>query len=91
MNVQPRTQPGIWLHDLPLLATIGRAIVATNAHTSPASMTMAIAYESAPREFSTVTTTVMGTSQEGEALTMLFNIGQLAAQQGSYSVVPDSE
>ena len=41
---------------------------------------MAIAYESAPGEYTTVTTSGMGTSQEGEALTLLLCVTQLAAQ-----------
>ena len=45
MYGQPRTEPGIWFHDLPPLATIHGAIVATDASTTPAGMLMAITYE----------------------------------------------
>ena len=84
MNLQPRTEPEIWFHDLPPLATICGAIMATDACTTPAGMTMAIAYESARGEYIAVTTSGMGTSQEGEALTPRLCVRQLAAQQRTY-------
>ena len=90
MYLQPRMQPGIWFHDLPPLATIHGAIVATDAGTTPAGMAMAPAYEHAPGQNMTVTTSGMGTSQEGEALTLLLCV-RLVTQQGIYWMVPDLE
>ena len=84
MYLQPWTELGIWFHDLPLRATIRGAILATGAGTIPAGMRMVIAYESAPGEYTAVTTLGMGTSQEGEAMTVLLCVGQLASQQGTY-------
>ena len=46
--LRPRADPGMWLHEVPLSATMSRAIIATNAGTTPAGMTMAPAYEHAP-------------------------------------------
>ena len=88
MYLQPRTEPGIWFHDLPLLATIRGAIVATDAGTTLAGMTMVLAHE---REYTTKITSGIGTSQEGEALTLLLCVHRLEAQQGTYRVVLDSE
>ena len=79
MCLRPRTEPGTWFHDLPVLAMIHGAIVATDAGTTPASMAMALAYEHAPGEYTTVATLGVGTSQEGEALTVLLCVKQLAA------------
>ena len=42
--LQPRTGSGIWFHYLSFLSTIRRAIVAIDASTTLASMTMAVAY-----------------------------------------------
>ena len=78
--LQPRMELWIWLHDLPPLARIRRAIVNTDASTTPAGMAMAIAYESAQGEYKTVTPSGVETSQEGEALTVLLYVRQLAAQ-----------
>ena len=47
MYLQPQMELGIWFHDLPPLAMICLLIIVTNAGTTPAGMTMAIAYESA--------------------------------------------
>ena len=58
--------------------------MATNAGTTVVGMTMAIVYESAPGEYATVTTSGVGTSQEGETLALLLCIRRLAAQQGTY-------
>ena len=91
MYLLPQTEPGIWFHDLPPLATIRGAIVATDTGTTPAGMTMALAYERAPGECTTETTSGIGTSQEGEALTLLLYVRRLEAQQGTYWVVPDSQ
>ena len=43
MYLQPRTEPGIWFHELPPLATIHGAIVATDTRTTRAGMAMALA------------------------------------------------
>ena len=69
MYLRPRTEPGIWFHRLTPLATIHGAIIATGASTTPAGMRMALAYEHAPGLYTTMTTSGVGTSQEGEALT----------------------
>ena len=64
MYLQPRTEPGISFHDLPLLAMIHGAIVATHAATTPAGMAIALAYEHARGEYAVVATSGVGTSQE---------------------------
>ena len=66
MYPQPRKEPGIWFHDLPL-AMIRGAILATDTGTTPAGMTMVIAYERAPGECATKTMSGIGASKEGEA------------------------
>ena len=91
MYLQPRTKRGVWFHELPPLATISRAIVATDAGTTPAGMAMALAYDHAPWRYRSVVASGVETSQEGEALTLLLCARQLAAQQGVYWVVPDSD
>ena len=68
MYLQPRTEPGICFHDVPLLATIHGAIVETGTSTTPAGMAMALAYKHAPRH---VAISKVGTSREGEAGTLL--------------------
>ena len=90
MYSQPRREPGKWFHDLPPLVTICEAIVTTDAGTISASRAMVIAHESAQGEYETVTTSGVGTSQEGEALTLLLCVTQLSSQQGTYWVVLDS-
>ena len=47
---------GTWFHDLPALAMIHGAIVATGTGTTPAGMAMALAYEHAPGEYTTMAT-----------------------------------
>ena len=89
MYPQPRTEPGIWFHDLPLLATIQGAIVATNTGTTPVGIKRA--YEREPREYTSETTSGIETSQEGEALTLLLCVRQPEAQHGTYWVAPNSE
>ena len=71
MYPQPWMEPGIWFHDLPPLATIRGAIMATDAGTTPVGMTMVIAYERAPGEYATETASGIGTSQEGKAPALL--------------------
>ena len=61
MYLQPRTELGIWFHDLPPPPTICGAVVTTNASTTPAGMAMAIEYGSAQGEYETVTTLAVGT------------------------------
>ena len=50
---------------------ISGAIVATDAGTTPAGMAIALAYEHALGQYKTMVTLGVGTSQEGEALTLL--------------------
>ena len=87
----PRTEPGIWFHELPPLATIHGAIVVTDAGATPAGSAMALAHESAPRECCTQVASGVGTSQEGEAMTLLLCIRRLAQQEGMCWVVPNFE
>ena len=42
LYLQPCTEPGVWCHDLPPLATIQGIIVVTDAGATPAGMAMAI-------------------------------------------------
>ena len=71
MYTQPRTEPVIWLHELLQLATISGATVATDAGTT--GMAMALAYEHALGLDKSVVTSGVGTSQDGEALTLLLS------------------
>ena len=83
MYLQHRTESRVWSHELPLLATITRAIVATGAGTTPAGMAMALAYEHAPGRYKTVVASEVGTSHEGEALTLLLCAGSWCRNKGS--------
>ena len=81
----------MWFHDLPPPATIHGAIVATDTGTTRVGMAMALVYEHVPGWYTAVAASGVGTSQEGEALTLLLCAHRLALQQGVYWVVPDSE
>ena len=72
------TVPGIWFHELLSLATIRGAIVATDAGATLAWKVMVLAYESAPGEYITKVASGVGTSQDGEAMTLLLCVRQLA-------------
>ena len=50
--MRPRTEPSTWFQDLPPLATISGAIVATDAETTEG-MVMALVYETAPGDYHT--------------------------------------
>ena len=50
---------------------IGGAIVATDANSTPVGMAPTLAYEHAPGRHKTMVTSGVGTSQKGEALTLL--------------------
>ena len=82
-------EPGVKFYDLQPVATISGAITATNAGTTPEGMAMALAYEHALGQYNTKAASVVGTSQEGEALVLC--VRQLAPHEGVYWVVPDSE
>ena len=73
---------------MPLPATISKAIVATQV-----GMLMALAYESAPGEYHTWVASGVGSSQEGEAMSLklLFCVRGLVSHEGVYYVVPDFE
>ena len=75
--LQPQTELGIWFHYLPSLATIHGAIVVTDAGTTQVGMAMALAYEHAPGQYTTSTTSGVGTSPEWEALIMLLFVREL--------------
>ena len=79
MDLQHRTEPGIWFHDLPPVATIRGAIVASDTGTTPAHMAMVMAYESAQRGYDTMTISGVGTSQERGDMTLMFCVRQLAS------------
>ena len=89
MYPQPRTEPGIWFHDLPPVATIWGAIVAADAGSTAAGMAMVMVYGREPGEYATETTSGIGKSEEGEALTPLLCARRLPVH--TYWVVPDSE
>ena len=81
----------IWFRDLPLLAMIHGAIVATDAGTTPAGMAMALAYEHALGKHTTVATSGVWTSQEAEALTLLLYAWEPVSLWGVYWVVLNAE
>ena len=90
-------EPGICTHELPPRATICGAIVATiaimatNVGATLAGMAIALAYKSAPGEYHTQVASGVGTSQEGEAMTLLLCVRRLAQHEGIYWMVPDAE
>ena len=71
MYLQPHTEPTVLFHELLSLATISEAIVVTNASTPTAGMAMALAYEHAPGRYKTKVALGVGTSQDGEAPTLV--------------------
>ena len=77
-------EPGIWFHDLPSLATIRGAIVATDAGITHAGMVMALAYKGAPREYHTRVASGVGTFQEGGAMALQLCVRQPASHEGVY-------
>ena len=62
-------------------ATTQGTIVATDS--GPAGMALALVYEHEPGQYSACVASGLGTAQEGEAMTLLFCVRQLAAQSGA--------
>ena len=89
--LQPCAARRVWFHDVPPLATIEGAIVATDAGTTPVGMAMELTYEHESGQRSTRVASGLGTLREGEAMTLLFCVGQPSADTGGYRVAPDSE
>ena len=87
----PNVKPGIWFHDLPVLATLSGTIAAVDAGTTPEGMAMAGVAQSGHEAYQTHVASGVGTSQEGEAMILLSYIRRLAQQPGVYWLVPDSE
>ena len=90
-HLAPNAKPGIWLHDLPALATLRRTIAAVDAGTTPAGMAMAGVAQSGHGAYRAHVASGVGTSQEGEAMILLSYVRRLAEQPGVYWLVPDSE
>ena len=87
----PKTEPGLWFHELPALATLRGAIVAVDAGATPAGMAMAGVAQCGPGAYRTHVASGVGTSQEGEAMILLSYARRLAVQPGVFWLVPDSE
>ena len=64
----PNTEPGIWFHDLPALATLRGTIAAVYAGTTPAGMAMAGVTQCGHGAYQAHVASRVGTSQEGEAM-----------------------
>ena len=87
----PEARAGIWLHDLPALATLRGTIVAVDAGATRAGMAMAGVAQSGPTTYQSQVASGVGTSQEGEAIILLSYVRRLATQPGVYWLVLDSE
>ena len=87
----PKTEPGIWCHDLPALATLCGTVVTVDAGTTPAGMAMAGVSQCDPGAYQAHAPSGVGTSQEGEAMILLSYVRRLAVQPGVYRLVLDSE
>ena len=87
----PQVKPGIWFHDLPVLATLRGTVAAVDAGTTQAGMAMAGVAQSGPAAYRAHVTSGVGTSQEGEAMILLSYVCRLAQQPRVYWLVPDSE
>ena len=74
----PKTEPGIWFHDLPALATLRGTVVAVDAGTTPAGMAMAGVAERGHEAYQAQVASGVGTSQEGEAMVLLSYVRRLA-------------
>ena len=76
-TVQPYTEPGLWFHDLPPLATIQGTIVAADAGTTPVGGND---HGACIRTCASATECPLGwgTSQEGKAMTLLLCVRWLA-------------
>ena len=86
--MRPVMELGIWFHELPPLATINGAIIATDASTTVVGMVRVLVHERTRGEYNTRVALGVGTSQEGEAMTLLLYVRWLAPQEGSFGVVP---
>ena len=84
----PNDKPGIWFHDLPVLATLRGTIAAVDAATTPAGMAMEGVAQNGHGAYQTH---VASGSQEGEAMILLSLIRRLTQQPGVFLLVPDSE
>ena len=76
--LQPLTEQGTCFYEWPPLVTIRGAIVATDAGAIPARMVVVLAYESAPGVYNPKVASEVATSQEGEAMTLLPCVRQVA-------------
>ena len=77
----PNAEPGIWFHDLLVLATLRGTIAVVDAGTTLAGMAMAGVTESGHEAYRAH---VAGVSQEGEAMIPLSYVKRLAEQPGVY-------
>ena len=59
----PKVKPGMWFHDVPVLATLRGTIAAVDAGTTPAGMAMAGVAQSGPEAYQTHVASGLGTSQ----------------------------
>ena len=80
----PEVQPGIWFHDLPVLATLRGTASAVDAGATRADMSMAVVAQSRPTAYRAHVASGVGTSQEGEAMILLSSVGRLAQQPEGY-------
>ena len=85
------TEPGIWFHDLPALATLRGTIAAVDARATPAGMAMAGVAQSGHGAYRIHVASGVGTSQEGEAMILLSYVRRLAEKPGVCWLLPDSE
>ena len=87
----PKTEPGIWFHDLPALATLRGTIIAVDAGATPVGMAMVGVAQCGPGAYQAHVASGVHTSQEGEAMILLSYVRRLAVQSGVNRLVPDSE
>ena len=74
----PNAEPGMWLHDLPALATLRKTIAAVDAGTTPAGMAMAGVAQSGHEADGAHIASGVGTAQEGEAMVLRPEVGRAA-------------
>ena len=87
----PEVKPGIWFPHLPALAPLRGTVAALDAGTTQAGMATAGVSQSGHESYRTHVASGVGTSQEGEAMILLFYVRRLAQQPGVFCLVPDSE
>ena len=79
-SMQHRTERHVWFHDVPPLATISGAVVATDTETTEAGVVMTICVHSAPGEHHPRVASGVRTSHEGEAMVLHLCVRQLLSR-----------